>query len=315
VSGQEGRLPAKFKDYVRNAHVATQLVLARATFLAKGTHISPSVSILIPVHNRLDLTRPCLESVFANTDPSVPFELLLIDDVSADGTAEYLRSLGSRIRVIANRRRGCFGHNINRAAPQTRGEYLCLLNNDTLVTPGWLTRLLAAARNDPTIGVVGNRHLTPGTDLINHAGMVFDNERYPIHLHVGRPASFPPALVSREFQCVTGACWLVPKTLFLELGGFDPEFRNSYEDVDFCLRVRAHGRKVFYAADSMIYHYRAQSPGRLDNEASNLLHFRSKWEAQIVSDLDDYLVRDNVQPEPTETQAQPHARSIAEGDV
>jgi GT2 family glycosyltransferase len=267
------RIEDQFGDLLRYA--ATEIAYTRKR---------PPVTIIIPVHNRLDLTRPCLESVFETDIGAVRFELIVVDDCSTDGAAEYLRSLGPRVRIFTNKTRRCFSQNINLAAPLAHGEYLCLLNNDTLVTPGWLTRLLAAARKDSTLGVIGNRHVTPGSGVLNHAGMVFDANRNPIHLHLGQPADFPPALVSREFQSVTGACWLVPKALFLELGGFDPAFKNSYEDVDFCLRVRAHGRKVFYAAESVVYHYRAQSPGRTDNETSNAARFHAKWDANIVSD-------------------------------
>ena len=212
----------------------------------------PCVSILIPVHNRLDLTRACLDTVFDTADPAIPFEIIVIDDCSTDGTAAYLDSLGSRVRAIRNETRKCFAENMNMAASHARSEFLCLLNNDTLLTAGWLAKMLAAARQDPGIAVVGNRQLTAGTNLLDHAGMVFNAQREPVHLYRGLSADFRPALVSREFQCVTAACWLVSRRVFLELGGFDPEFKNSFEDVDFCLRARQNGYKIFYAADSVI---------------------------------------------------------------
>jgi len=250
----------------------------------------PRVSILIPVHNRLDLTRPCLDSVFATAEPSIPSEIIVIDDDSTDGTAAYLHSLGPRVRTIRNETRKCFADNMNMAAPLARGEYLCLLNNDTLVTAGWLQKLVAAARNDPAIAVVGNRHLTPGTNLIDHAGMVFDSRKRPVHLYRGLPADFRPALFSQEFQCVTAACWLVKKKIFLDLGGFDPEFKNSFEDIDFCLRAGQGGHKIFYVADSVIYHYGQSSPGRKDHETRNAQYFQRKWGAAIAPDLHRYYV-------------------------
>jgi O-antigen biosynthesis protein len=271
----------------------------------------PCVSIVVPVYNRLDLTRACLDSVFATADPSFPFEVLVIDDHSTDGTAEYLTALAPRVRSFRNDARQCFGYNVNLAARLARGEYLCLLNNDTLVTSGWLSPLFAAASKDPAIGVVGNRHLTPGTNILNHAGMVFDADRRPVHLYVGQLAKFPPALVSREFQCVTGACWLVERQLFLDLGGFDLQFKNGYEDVDFCLRVRRHGRKVFYAADSVIYHHGQQSPGRSDNDVANALAFERKWGAHIICDLEDYLIRDGVVTKPAKVGRQQPVPAVA----
>jgi len=252
------------------------------------------VSILIAAYNRVELTRACLESVFAHADPGVAVEIIVTDDCSSDGTQAFLTSLGGRVRVISNAVRQCFGENMNRAAIVARGEYLCLLNNDTLVTPGWLVKLLDAARRDPEIGVVGNLHITPATGRINHAGMAFDRELRAHHLYRDMDPAYAPAHVTREFQLVTGACWLVPRGLFLELNGFDPIFRNGCEDADFCLRVRRLGRKVLYVGESMIYHHGASSPGRMDHEESNLKIFHQKWDGHIRPDLDDYLRDDRM---------------------
>ncbi len=249
----------------------------------------PRVSILIPVHNRLDLTRACLDSVFATATSSPLFEVIVIDDGSTDGTPEFLHSLHPPVRTIQNEARKSFAEKINMAALLARGEYMCLLNNDTLATAGWLEKLLAAARGNPRIGVVGNRHLTPGTDLINHAGMVFNKRGVAVHLYRGQPADFWPALISQEFQILTAACWLVKKQTFLELGGFDPAFKNGFEDVDFCLRARQKGYKIFYAADSVIYHHGLSTPGRTDHELNNAEYFKCKWGASIVPDIDNFF--------------------------
>ncbi len=251
--------------------------------------VAPVVSILIPVHNRLDRTRACLESIFANADSSPPFEILVLDDGSTDGTAAYLASLGSRVRMIQYSERKTFAEKINAAAPRARGEFLCLLNNDTLVTAGWLENLMARPRTDPRIAVVGNRHLTPETGLINHGGMVINARLCPVHLYRGQPADFGPALISREFQILTAACWLISKRTFLALGAFDPQFRNGFEDVDFCLRARQKGYKVFYAADSVIYHHGLSTPGRTDHETNNAENFKSKWGAAIFPDIEDFI--------------------------
>jgi hypothetical protein len=252
------------------------------------------VSILIAAYNRVELTRACLESVFEHADPGMSVEIIVTDDCSSDGTLAFLNSLADRVRVISNAVRQCFGENMNRAAIEARGEYLCLLNNDTEVTPGWLVKLLDAARRDPGIGVVGNLQIAPATGRIDHAGMVFDGELHAHHLYRHMDPAYPPARRTREFQMVTGACWLVPRALFLELGGFDPIFKNGCEDADFCLRARQHGRKVLYVGDSMIYHHGASSPGRMDHEESNLKKFYQKWDGQIRPDLERYLQDDRI---------------------
>lgn len=256
----------------------------------------PCVSLLLAVHNRVDLTRACLDSIFAHADPDIPTEIIVVDDCSGDGTEAYLCALGDRVRVLRNESRGCFGHNMNNAALLARAEYLLLLNNDTEVTPFWLRRMLDAAQQDPMIGLVGNRQLFPGSGRINHAGMAFDSQCRPVHLYPGKPADFPPANVSREFQALTGACWLMPRAVFQEFGGFDPQFRNGWEDIDFCLRIRQRGYKVWYAADSVIYHHVSASVGRYDHEDANERYFTDKWRDQIIPDLQDYLIRDGQLP-------------------
>jgi GT2 family glycosyltransferase len=252
----------------------------------------PHVSLLIPVHNRVELTRACLNSIFKNADPEIGVEIIVVDDCSTDGTGDYLNSLGDRIRVLRNDVRGCFGQNLNKAAGVARADYLVFLNNDTEVTPLWLRRMLDAALEDPSIGVVGNRQLYPNTRNVNHAGMVFDEQCKPVHLYPNKPADFPPANISRDFQALTGACILVPSEVFRELGGFDTAFRNGHEDVDFCLRAGQRGYRVHYVAESVIYHHIGSSPGRYDTEGENERHFAEKWRGKIVPDLDDYTSRD-----------------------
>jgi GT2 family glycosyltransferase len=187
------------------------------------------VSILIPAHNCLALTKACLESIFAAADASLVYEIIVIDDVSTDGTAEYLTTLGEAVRTLRNPTRQSFAESLNRAAPLARGEFLCFLNNDTVVLPGWLESLLAASRTDPARAIIGNRQLSPGTGRNDHAGVAFNSRGQPMHLYAEQPADFWPALVSGELQAVTGACWLIAKATFLELGGFDTAFRNGYE--------------------------------------------------------------------------------------
>lgn len=263
------------------------------------------VTILIPAHNCLDFTRACLESIAATEDASLVEEILVIEDGSDDGTAEYLDALGGRVRRLSHGTRQTFAEKINMAAPQARGEYLCLLNNDTTVTPGWLKSLLAAARDDPGTAIVGNRQLVPKTGLIDHAGVVFNSRGFPMHLYRGQPSDFWPALISQEFQAVTAACWLIAKKTFLELGGFDPVFRNGWEDVDFCLRARLKGFRIFYAADSVIYHHVSSTPGRMTHERANVEYFQCKWAATIVSDLQNFYFVPKPEPAPAPAPALP----------
>ena len=187
----------------------------------------PVVSILIPVRNRLDLTRQCLASIDGHAAKGLATEILVIDDASDDGTPQWLAEHRPDVRVIRNGTAQGFARNMNRAAAAAAGEFLCLLNNDTLVTEDWLSAMLAVARHSPDVGVVGNKHLWPDSGLVNHAGMVFDEDRLPTHLYPGARADAPQVNVSRDFQILTAACWLVPADLFRTVGGFDERFVNG----------------------------------------------------------------------------------------
>lgn len=271
---------------------------------AKGRSDSPReskvVSLIIPVHNRVELTCACLDSVFANTDPSIRLDIIVVDDCSTDATASYLTSLGDKVRVIRNETRGSFGANTNKAAEVVSGKYLLILNNDTIVTKNWLEPLLRIATAHPDAAVVGNCQLYASSGLINHAGMVFDERGRPVHLYDGMPADFPAARSSRTLQAVTGACWLVPREIFRELGGFDPMFRNGFEDVDFCLRARKRGYTIWYAADSVIYHHVSSSSGRFDREEENAALFAARWRQDVIHDRATVLASDGQRPEPVD---------------
>jgi GT2 family glycosyltransferase len=252
--------------------------------------------LVIAVYNRLDLTRACLDSVFACWDTDPFDEILIVDDCSTDGTAEWLASLGTRVTVLTNTERSGFGLNMNRAAAVSTAEFLVLLNNDTIVTPNWSRIMLREALADPAIGVVGNRQLHADGASINHAGLVFDHLFRPRHLYFGEAPDFPPALANRPFQAVTGACWLLRRALFLELEGFDPAFRNGWEDVDFCLRARARGWTIWYAGESVIRHHVSASEGRHDHEDENAALFRSRWKGMIEPDMEVVRARDGQPP-------------------
>lgn len=246
----------------------------------------PRVSIIVPAGHGLQMTRDCLESVFATASKSIPCEMVVVEDPSRDDTAAYLLSLGSRVRVHRAAPEKSLAENYNLAACEASGEFLCLLGGDATVTAGWLEKLLVAMEGDPGIGVVGNRHLDPETGHITHAGMVINTQGKPLPIYSKQPADFWPALINQEFQILNGTCWLVRKPLFLELRGFDTDLQNGYEDADFCLRMRQSGYKCFYAAESVIYHALSPAHPRQDQNSWEL--FRCKWGPCITPDFETF---------------------------
>lgn len=253
---------------------------------------NPTVSIIIPVVNNLQYNRECIESIEKHTR-DVAYEIVVVDNHSTDGSREYFQGLGGRVRLICNDEIKTFAQSNNQAAGEARGEYLVLLNNDTYVTQGWLSAMLDSISSAPAIGIVGNKHLFPINNRISHAGGVF-SEFGPEHIYLYYDSNLPFLNEDREYQWVTAACLLIPKKLYLDIDGFCEEYRNSYEDVDLCLRVKDRGYKIHYCHKSVIYHYGLRTPGRTDNENHNKELFDRKWENKIQVDKEKYFGKDNV---------------------
>ncbi|MCE9631226.1 MAG: glycosyltransferase [Planctomycetia bacterium] len=241
-----------------------------------------TTSIIIPVHNRWDLTDECLRSVFAHT--SGAFEVIVVDDASTDQTP--LELARHPVRVLRNDERRAYSFNNNQAARVARGTHLCLLNNDTVVTPGWLEGMLEVAAREADIGVVGNKHLFPGTGLLHHCGMAVTTDGRPLHLHPHSDPALPAVNYERDLDMVSFACCLIPRDWYLELGGLDESYRNGYEDCDFCLRTKAAGRRVVYTPASVILHHGQQTPGRTDTDGVNAARFTATWGATMPRTLE-----------------------------
>jgi GT2 family glycosyltransferase len=241
---------------------------------ARGT--GPRCSIVIPVWNRIDLTRQCLDHLFRETTGE-SYEVIVIDNGSTDGTAEFLRSNEPKIRLISNPRNLGFASACNQGARAAGGEYVVFLNNDTVPLPGWLAAMVAVADAESDVGVVGSKLLFPDNS-IQHAGVaLFRGNRAPYHVYSGAPGDAPIVSHRRDLKAVTGACMLLRRDFFLELGGFDEGYRNGFEDIDLCFRVTERGSRVVYEPASVLYHLESQTPGRLDNHFPNFQRFLARW--------------------------------------
>jgi len=242
------------------------------------------VSVLIPVHNRVDMTAKCLASFVQTRPTDLTVEVIVYDDCSSDGTATFLAAHHDWVRIVRHPRRGWFAANINRMAAVAKGRWLCLLNNDTILQEGWLDNLVALARKQPQAALIGNHHEYPQTGCTNHAGIAFDGAGLPHHLYEGGPATAAATYKVRRVQAVSGACCLVPADHFATLGGLDEGFRNGWEDVDFALRALRAGYEVWYCGRSRIGHYGHSSNGRMTHEAANRRRFLQRWRHGVVPD-------------------------------
>lgn len=245
--------------------------------------LAPRVSIVIPVFNKVQYTQACLESIARHSGDAIPFEVIIVDNASSDGTLEYLHSVGGDLLVWRNEENLGFARATNQGAMLARGEYLVFLNNDTEVQAGWLQALIAELDDHPDTGAAGARLLYPDGS-IQHAGVAIGRDLIPYHLYRRLPAGHPAVTQRRTFPVVTAACMAVRRTEFYALGLLDEGFVNGHEDVDLCLRYRQLGKNVVYRPDCVAVHHESVSDGRLDQRDQNVKRIFRKWRYDLVQD-------------------------------
>lgn len=235
------------------------------------------ISFVTGLYNCLGYTKNFLKSL-EETVQDVNYEAILIDDGSSDGTREFLSTLSDPpYTVLFNDRNRGFAWSNNRGASRARGTYLCLLNNDIILKPGWLKPMLRLIREEPNVGAVGNIQIHPETRLVEHAGVFFDLKGKP--RHAWRYRKKPPTGEYKDWNAATAACLLLPTDLFRELDGFDEGYHNSFEDIDLCVRLRKRGYRILVSHQSVIEHYVSMSPGRTAHDPENTQLFLDKWQA------------------------------------
>jgi len=248
------------------------------------------VSIIIPLFNQWGYTKKCLEKIF-EVGSKVDFEVITVDNASTDETSKGLESFGEKIKVIKNKENLGFAKASNQGAKISKGEYLLFLNNDTEPTKNWMEKLVEELDQNPEVVAVGSKLLFPN-GTIQHAGVVFGEDKIPYHIYSKERGEKDFVNKKRNFQAVTAACMLVRREIFEKLGGFSEDYKNSFEDIDLCLRIGELGGKIVYCPESVVYHFESITEGRFKNNDENLKIFLKKWQNKIIPDDEKYLAED-----------------------
>ncbi|GHS88642.1 hypothetical protein AGMMS49957_10500 [Synergistales bacterium] len=230
--------------------------------------IVPKVSIIIPTRDALNMTRRCIDSILSKTDYA-NYEIVLVDNGSRDKKAlKYFEEIALKPNITLLRDDGPFNYSKlnNTAVEACGGEIVCLLNNDTeVITPDWLGEMVSHAVR-PGIGVVGAR-LWYSNNTLQHGGVVLGIDKVAGHIHLslrrGKAGYFRRACLIQNLSAVTGACLMVQKSIYRRLGGLNEKnLAITYNDIDFCLRVRDAGYRNLWTPFAELYHYESATRGR-----------------------------------------------------
>ncbi|MFC5528505.1 glycosyltransferase family 2 protein [Cohnella yongneupensis] len=206
-------------------------------------------SIVIPTYNQAALVQQCIETIKWNTPE--PYEIIVVDNASTDGTAAYLQKVCGEVRSRVLDKNYGFSGAINVGLMMAKGRTIVLLNNDTIVTANWLTNMLRCLNSDERIGMVG-----PITNYISGSQLVkvpYKSLREMPEFARRNNRSDPSRW--RQTDKLIGFCLLFRRELFEEVGYFDEGFEiGNYEDNDYSVRVQLLGKKLMIADDSFIHH-------------------------------------------------------------
>lgn len=239
---------------------------------------APLTSIIILTFNELTYTQACVESIHRHTDE--PYELIFVDNGSTDGTREYLATLDAL--CIFNDRNMGFGGGCNQGIAAAQGERILLLNNDTVVTPGWLGAMHRALDADPSRGIVGprsNRIIgVQQLDSVSYDEETLDGLETFARTHCAQHAN-----QGQKFSRLIGFCMLMRRDVITDIGGFDVGFElGNFEDDDVCLRAGVAGWTCWICDDSFVHHFGSRTfiGAGISHTASmnaNGHRFAAKW--------------------------------------
>jgi len=218
--------------------------------------VSKQVSIIIPNYNGQKYLGDCIDSLQQLDFPRENYEIIVVDNASSDHSCELICSRYPDVLLIEAERNLGFASGCNLGIKNSSGEFIVLLNNDTVVDPNWLKELVAVAAQ-PEVAIVGSKLLfknSPG-EIQNAMSYLTDRgDGGDMGSHQPDEGQYD---TTREAMAVCGASMLIKRSLVEEIGALDEDLFAYYEDMDLCYRTRLYGKKIVFAARSVAYHVHA----------------------------------------------------------
>ncbi len=258
---------------------------------------APMVSLLIPTRDKRELVETCVRSILDKTTyPN--YEIIILDNQSSSfDTLTFFATIeleDKRVRTIRYDHPFNFSAINNFGVAHAKGEIIGLINNDIeVISPDWLTEMVSHVCR-PEIGCVGAK-LYYSNDTIQHGGVIIGlwGVAGHAHKHLDRyaPGYLGRAMCTQNFSAVTAACMLVRKEVFDLVGGLDEEnLKVSFNDVDFCLKVREAGYRNLWTPYAELYHHESLSRGPEDTpekkarERREIEYMKIRWGHRLSSD-------------------------------
>lgn len=227
----------------------------------------PDLSICIVTLNTRALLRDCLRSIYENTN-AVSFEIVVVDNNSRDGTVEMLRAEFPEICLMVNDHNAGFTRPSNQALRASQGKYALLLNNDTLILPQALDRLVEFMEAQPAVGICGPKVLNRDGSLQKQCRRSFATPWDLFCYFSGLSTLFPKSRLfgrylmtyadedtTQEADAISGSCMLIRREVMDQIGLLDERFFAYQEDADYCFRAKQAGWKIYYFGGAQIVHY------------------------------------------------------------
>ena len=232
------------------------------------------LSIIIASYNTKDLTTACIESVM-NEGSSFEFEVIVVDNDSKDGSVSELKQLWRKyknLKLIENKENVGFAKANNQGINKASGEFVFLLNSDTIVKRYVFKKLIDFAEKKTDAGVVGARLLNPDGSVQNSC-LYFPTIKNAIREYwLGQKGLFkkyaPKGTRPVEVEALVGAAFLITPKALQDVGLLDDRYFMYFEDVDYCRRVKEKGLKVYYLPEARISHYHGESGKKLADDSN-----------------------------------------------